>query len=203
MTDDRIEYLASASGPPPQDSERLDAIRAVLGEEVTWSDPPPDVLERVLGDIKAGEDRKRASGPNWGWIAAAAAIILIVVTAGVTGVLSPVAETQIALAGTEFAPEASGVALVREADAGWWIKLECQDLPAASQGTYYEGWVWNEDGEGVSIGTFHLRGGEPAIELWSGVDPADYPSIWVTLEDEDGDPAASDRVVMRGRPANS
>jgi hypothetical protein len=32
------------------------------------------------------------------------------------------------------------------------------------------------------------------------VDPADYPAIWVTLETEDGDPAASDRIVMWGRP---
>jgi hypothetical protein len=31
------------------------------------------------------------------------------------------------------------------------------------------------------------------------VDPAAYPSLWVTLETEDGDPAASERVVMRGR----
>ena len=32
------------------------------------------------------------------------------------------------------------------------------------------------------------------------LDPADYPAIWVTLEEEDGDPAASEQVVMRGRP---
>jgi hypothetical protein len=40
------------------------------------------------------------------------------------------------------------------------------------------------------------------VVLWSGVDPEDYPAIWVTLEDEDGDPTASDRVVMKGRPDN-
>jgi hypothetical protein len=27
----------------------------------------------------------------------------------------------------------------------------------------------------------------------------EYPSIWVTLEDEDGSAVASDRVVMKGR----
>jgi hypothetical protein len=52
----------------------------------------------------------------------------------------------------------------------------------------------------VSIGTFHLRGDPEPIVLWSGVDPASYPAIWVTLEDEDGDPSASESVVMRGRP---
>jgi hypothetical protein len=59
--------------------------------------------------------------------------------------------------------------------------------------------MWNDEGEGVSIGTFHLRGGEEPVILWSGVDPADYPAIWVTREPEDGDPGASDQVVMRGR----
>ena len=202
MSDDRAQYLASSSGPPPADRERLDGLRDVLRDESTWSDPPPDVLGRVLGEIEAEVDGPGRSGSRWGWIAAAAAIILIVATAALTGALAPPAGEQVALAGTELEPEASGVASVREADAGWWIRLELDDLPAASAGTYYEGWVWNEAGQGVSIGTFHLRGGEAAIELWSGVDPADYPAIWVTLEDEDGNPAASDRVVMRGRPGD-
>jgi hypothetical protein len=60
--------------------------------------------------------------------------------------------------------------------------------------------VWSDDGEGVSIGTFHLRGGDESVMLWSGVDPTDYPSIWVTLEDEDGDATASGVVLLRGRP---
>lgn len=203
MPENRAQYLASASGPPPPDRKRLDEIRAILGDEATWTEPPPEVLKRVLADIEGDVDQQGPGGPSWGWIAAAAAIILIIATAGMTGVFSPAAQEQVAMAGTELQPEASGVASVREADAGWWIRLELDDLPAASVGTYYEGWVWNDAGEGVSIGTFHLRGGEPAIELWSGVDPADYPSIWVTLENEDGDPSASDRVVMRGRPSGS
>lgn len=202
MSDDRAQYLASASGPQPEDRERLDDVRASLSDESIWENPPPEVLERVLTEIETEVDRPAPTSPRWGWIAAAAAIILIIATAGLTGALSPGTEEYIAMAGTELEPQATGMASVQEADAGWWIRLELNDLPAASEGSYYEGWVWNDAGEGVSIGTFHLRGGEPAIELWSGVDPADYPSIWVTLEDEDGNPAASERVVMRGRPGN-
>jgi hypothetical protein len=37
------------------------------------------------------------------------------------------------------------------------------------------------------------------VALWSGVSPIDYPAIWVTLQDEGAGPAASDRVVMKGK----
>ena len=48
----------------------------------------------------------------------------------------------------------------------------------------------------VTIGTFHLRGGPGAVELWSAVSLADYPTITVTREPEDGDPASSGQVVL-------
>lgn len=204
MSDQRAEYLASASAPAPEDREQLDAVRAVLSDEATWSEPPPEVAEGVLAAIagKSGEPDEPAG--RWGWIAAAAAIIAVITAAGVSGVFSPDVDQQIvAMEGTEIEPAATGSASIETAEAGWWIRLDLDDLPAATEGTYYEGWVWNDQGEGVSIGTFHLRGGDRPIVLWSGVDPADYPSIWVTLEDEDGDPAASDQIVVWGRTEGS
>jgi hypothetical protein len=88
---------------------------------------------------------------------------------------------------------------VRSTEAGWWIHLDVTGLPPAPEGQYYEGWVWSDEGEGVSIGTFHLRGGDAPVVLWSGVPLAEYPSIWVTLENEDEGPEASELVVMTGR----
>jgi len=202
MSDRRAEYLASASGPAPDDRDRLDLIRDILGDEATWAEPPPEVADRLLRAI--GSERTSAEPAvstlkrNWGWVAAAAAAVVIV--AGLFGVFSPPAEQLVAMEGTDLEPDATGEVTIRESDAGWWIRLDVEDLPAAGDGTYYEGWVWNDDGDGVSIGTFHLRGGDQSVVLWSGVDPDDYPAIWVTLEDEDGDPAASDRIVMWGRP---
>ena len=202
MSNRRAEYLASASGPAPDDRDRLDLIRDILGDEATWAEPPPEVADRLLRAI--GSERTSAEPAvstlkrNWGWVAAAAAAVVIV--AGLFGVFSPPAEQLVAMEGTDLEPDATGEVTIRESDAGWWIRLDVEDLPAAGDGTYYEGWVWNDDGDGVSIGTFHLRGGDQSVVLWSGVDPDDYPAIWVTLEDEDGDPAASDRIVMWGRP---
>lgn len=208
MSDQRAEYLASASAPGPADPERLDLIRDILGRDATWVEPPPGVADRLLAAIgsekRAAEPVPAARTRRWGRAAAvvvgAAAVALVV--AGLLGVFPTAEEQVIPIAGTDLEPGASGQVTIKETDAGWWIRLDVEDLPAATEGTYYEGWVWNDEGDGVSIGTFHLRGGDQSVVLWSGVDPADYPAIWVTLENEDGDPAASDSIVMWGRPEN-
>lgn len=205
MTEDRADYLASASGPKPTDAERLDLLRDVLSRDATWAEAPPEVADRLFASIQSGNppvphtpDRKPSR-----WLAPVAAVLgvaaIAAIVLGMTGVFSPAEKLVVAIAGTELHPEATGQAAIRETDSGWWIQLDIADLPPAEAGTYYEGWVWNDDGDGVSIGTFHLRGGNESVALWSGVDPSAYPAIWVTLEDEDGDPGASDRIVMRGR----
>lgn len=208
MSDERAEYLASRSGAEPDDREHLDLIREILSDEATWSEPPPEVADRLIAALEAESESgavvniapERRAPLIASLVVGAAAVILLV--AGLLGFFTPTEEQVVAIHGTDLQPEASGEVAIREADAGWWIRLQVEDLPAASEGTYYEGWVWNDQGEGVSIGTFHLRGGDEPVILWSGVDPDEYPAIWVTLENEDGDPAASDQVVMRGRPAD-
>ena len=206
MTEDRAEYLASAAGQLPPDAERLDLIRDVLGREATWAEPPPEVADQLHMAIATtgGPVSSVAESQRPRWLGPAAAAIglaaIVTIVAGLTGVFSSPDQQIVAIAGTDLQPEANGEATIREAGSGWWIRLDIADLPAADVGTYYEGWVWNDQGDGVSIGTFHLRGDPEPVVLWSGVDPADYPAVWVTLEIEDGDPSASERVVMRGRP---
>lgn len=205
MTEDHSEYLASGRGEKPADHERLDMIRAILADEAVWSEPPPEVGDAVIASIAEGSlpedatDGRRSRSVKWlgGMVAAAAALIvaigLFVALNGEDG------DIVMAMEGTEIEAEASGQAILSPTGDGWSIRLEVRDLPAAQPGTYYEGWMWNDDGKGVSIGTFHLRGSGESVILWSGVSPDDYPSIWVTLEDEDGDPSASERIVLRGR----
>lgn len=205
MSEDRAEYLASGSGEKPADHERLDLIRAILGKQATWSEPPPEVGDAVLTAIATGAGPVPTHTTKnrrwWPWAAAAAAgAAVIAVVLGLTGVIGDQpSETVVAIEGTELEAGATGEATLGPAESGWWIRLNVDGLQPAPAGTYYEGWVWSDQGDGVSIGTFHLRGEKGPVTLWSGVDPADYPSIWVTLEDEDGDASASDRVVMRGR----
>lgn len=203
--DIRAEYLAAGSGESPADREQLDLIRGVLAESATWEEPPGGVVDGLFATIareaQVPPDESAAPVPRRPWLLAAgavAAIALLVI--GVASALDePIAETVVAMTGTDLAPAAAGIASLRPTPSGWYIRLDVNGLPAAPAGSYYEGWVWSDDHEGVSIGTFHFRSGEDPVVLWSGVNVADYPSISVTLEIEDEGPEASDQIMMKGR----
>ena len=56
--DERIAYLAGQSGAPADPDERaqLDKLRGVLSDPAVWTEPPPDLQERIVGAIaNAGE----------------------------------------------------------------------------------------------------------------------------------------------------
>ena len=76
--------------------------------------------------------------------------------------------------------------------------MDIRDLPPAPPGQYYQGWVRSEDGELVTIGTFHMRGGDATVTLWSGVELADYPIVTVTIQTEGAGQDSSGEVVLRG-----
>lgn len=199
MSEDRVRHLETGSGADPADQEFLDSVRAALRDEVTWSDPPPEVAALIMDDITAGSRPRARPRRAWLGVAVVLGALLFAVVAAAAGVFTSQHEEVVAMEGTDIERSAIGKATIGATGSGWWIRLQLDGLPPAPEGAYYEGWMWNDEGQGVSIGTFHLRDDDEPVMMWSGVDPADYPSIWVTLEDEDGDPAASDRVVMRGR----
>lgn len=187
-------------GPP--DKEGLDLVRGVLGDEAAWSQPPPEVADHLLATV-AAERKPTPFSQNrlsWRpWAAAFAAAALVALVLGLFGAFDTAVQT-IEMHGTDLEPTATGHAAIQETGTGWSIALEVSGLPPAGDGQYYEGWLWSEDGDGISVGTFNLSEDDRSVVLWSGVDPDAYPSLWVTLENEDGDPSASDQVVMRGSP---
>jgi hypothetical protein len=203
--DIRANYLATGTGETPADHEQLDLIRGVLAESPIWEEQPEGVVEGLLATIaregQPSEADVAAPQPRRPWLMAAGAVAAISLL--VIGIASlsdqPTTETVVAMTGTELAPAAGGVAALRPTPSGWYIRLDVSGLPAAPEGTYYEGWVWSDDNEGVSIGTFHLRSGDDPVVLWSGVSVVDYPAIWVTLQDEGAGAEASDRIMMKGR----
>ena len=103
-------------------------------------------------------------------------------------------DTQVALAATPLAPEASATVRARTEAAGVRIELSAHDLPDPPPGSIYEAWV-SDGTTRVPIGTFS-KGGD--VVLWSGVALARYSTMTVTLEPLDGDASSSGKVVLRG-----
>lgn len=106
-------------------------------------------------------------------------------------------EVELALAGTDLAPEAQATARIVDLPAGTRVELDVSMLEPAPPGTYYEVWLRKDAEVGVSAGTFHLRGGDSEIELWAGVSAVNYPLITVTIQDE-AETMSSGEVVLRG-----
>ena len=83
------------------------------------------------------------------------------------------------------------------------VRLESDDLPILPTGELYEVWfVGPGDAPGrpnrISAGTFHPdERGRSQVELTAAVDPTLYPTIAVTAEPGDGNPAPSDTEVLR------
>ena len=203
--DPRIEYLASGSGDPAGETDHLDLIRGLLDQESIWAEPPPEVVDALMASIGGGEPPQvPAAKPrrrvNWTAIAAVlglTAVLVAMLLGPLSGTPQPLPEAMVALTGTELAPTLEGSAAVRSTGSGWWIRLEVTGLPPAPEGSYYQGWVGDQS-DAVSIGTFHMRDGEDPVVLWSGVSLIDYPSLFVTLQEEGKGTQPSDRMMLSG-----
>jgi hypothetical protein len=190
------------------ESERreLDELRTLLADASTWDQPPPELADGIVAEILAtpvaqpttsGKRRRSWSRPVFVAAAAAAAVVTIAIGAVLlTRDGGPDGE-QFALAATDVVPGASGRATVEATGSGLSISLSVDGLPPAEPGTFYQAWMRSDAGS-IPIGTFHAREEDGLIELWSGVDVADYPTMTVTIQQEGAGPESSGIVVLRG-----
>ncbi len=199
--------MTSPVDPPELPDAELDALAAMLGSATVWDEPDAGVEDFIVSQITAEASVRPMAPPAPGRgdrrhlrIIAAVAALFLVVGVGIA-VLVPTDDdaTAVALAGTDLAPGAAAEAELEDLQSGLRVILDVSSLPPAEPGTYYQGWVRNDDGEAVTIGTFHMRGGDGEIELWAGVTSVDYPIITVTIQEEGAGPASSGMVVLRGR----
>lgn len=181
-----------------------DDVARMLADPSVWEEPPADLSDRVVADIARarlaqvddpappGVTRlpRRLPTVVVGAVAAAAAVLVVLL-------VLPQSGRQFELEGTELAMDASAVAVVEQTPSGDAITLSVRRLDPAPDGFFYQAWVRGDRGL-VSIGTFHMRGGDGDVELWSGVDVSDYPILSVTLEPEDGDQRSSGQAVIVG-----
>jgi hypothetical protein len=190
-------------------TESVDPVEAQpVGEDTATGDDTAIGGDTAIGEdtataapVVALDSRRRRFG-SFAAGAAAAALVLVGSLAlfnqdpfgdddGPSGV-------ELALAGTELAPEATGTATIADTPLGTRIVLNVAALPPAEPGTYYEAWLRVDGQIGVSAGTFHLRGGDGEIELWAGVPIDDYPLFTITVQDE-AQAESSGVVVLKGR----
>ena len=126
---------------------------------------------------------------------AAAAVIAIGLTLGLTAGGSNPTTFHAALAGTSLSPGASGRVTLTQTVSGWRINLDATGLPRLDNGQFYEAWLKNQAGVLVPIGTFN----QPTnVTLWSGVPPTDFPVVTVTRQLANGNPASSGQRVLVG-----
>jgi hypothetical protein len=214
--DDFAEFLDSGRRPPgpgageASPSDTSVRFRDLLADDAVWAEPSPrgagDLLAAIQAESPDTALRAARPSPPRAGLGAHRRLILsaaagLVILTGALGILLRVGEDgdgrSVEVAGTELAPDASAVARVDETGSGVAIELDVRGLPPAEPGTYYQAWMKGPDGL-VTVGTFHLRGGDDSIELWSGVPPDRYPTLTVTLQQEGAGQESSGRVVLSG-----
>lgn len=196
----------SASHDPAIDPH----VARLLALDTMWDDtdtePPADAVVAAIAAERRAPIDLPAQPSNtarrwWGPIAAgvAAATLTLVVagvwTAGDDGDSDAAADLVVTMSATDLAPAARATASVTARPLGTVIRLDAAGLPPAEPGTYYEAFM-HRGTTAVSAGTFHMRGGDGAVYLWSGVDAADFPVLTVTVQTE-GEPTPSDQLVLR------
>ena len=211
------DHLDSVDEPNPAEMAAIDAL---LARSDVWDEPPQGLDDHIVATIgteavasarpvlplvhdKRQEPLAQRAGRStqW-WLATAAACFMIVAgTAVLFGTLNgsddAAPDTEIALAGTAAAPNATAQAALSATPAGLKIVLDVDDLAPAPDGYFYEAWVSNETIR-VSAGTFHLRGGDKPIELWAGVVDPSFSRLAITLEPLDGNTDSSGDVQLVG-----
>jgi len=212
-----LEQGAQMPGMDAPDTATADAarrLRGLLAAPELWTEPPAGLLDQITASITAStanvataartaraarkDSRRRARMPRPAGAAAAALLAAAAVVIGIVVTRGPVT-TDVDLAGTRLAPAATAVAKLHATPSGLAIELDVSGLPPSPPGSYYQAWMKGPHGL-VTIGTFHMRGGPGTVELWSAVSLAGYPTITVTREREDGNPASSGQVVLTSRP---
>ena len=226
--DDRIAYLAgdAVEGLTARERAELDEVRALLEDPATWAQPDPALEEQVVASIAGEAQARPASAPVRrpafhrrlvprrplqaiggiaprisrrpryaiaGAAAAAAAALIVALAAN-----NPAPRAQqfaMVVSGTGLAPAAHGSAMLTKTSSGWRIELSATGLPRLSDGRYYEAWLKSSAGILVPVGTFNEA---RHLTLWSGVPPTGFPTLTVTQQKADGNPASSGKRVLTG-----
>ncbi len=180
-------------------NEELRMLDELLADTATWAEPRAGLEDDVVRSVSDAPDaprrpRSRARVALIVGGAVAAAIAIVVAVVGTTGRTQDAYNAQ--LVSTKVAPAAHASAGITRARSGFHVTLDAAGLPALTPGEYFEAWLKNAAGAGVPIGTF--SSGSERVTLWSGVSPATFPIMTVTIETIGVGITSSDRIVLTG-----
>jgi hypothetical protein len=195
---EHFPFVRSPAEPEPDQLAGRRASQPSADRQTPSAAEPPEAGAAPIDLEAARQDRsgrRRFTRPAF-LVAAAAAVVAVALSAVVI-VRNQTAQPRfdVALAATELVPGASGSAIMLKTDSGWEIQLDATGLPRLDGGQFYQAWLRNTDGVLVPIGTFN-EGAD--VILWSGVPPADFPTMTITRESADGDHASSGQRVLVG-----
>ena len=195
----------------PDEAADLPLLAALLADRATWAEPSQGLERRVVQAI-ADEptisavpnvvDLHRRGNRRWRTrVMASAAAATVAIAAIVTSFVATSGGSSPAftadLAETGLVPGAHASVEVAHTKGGFRITLDASGLERQPDGSYYEAWLKNDQGTLVPIGTFSSS--DEYVTLWSGVSPAAYSTLTVTMERADNVQASSGEVVLRGQ----
>jgi anti-sigma-K factor RskA len=186
------------------------AALAALGEEAWAPVAPPPLRHEALPGSAAptvAPAPPQAATPNHHHrrlavvtaltAAAAAVVALVLATRGGDPPIPAPPPTTLAL---RPLPGAAGRAQLTLNSAGTEAELRAAHLRPSGAHDYYEAWLADDGGRMVSMGTFRVpASGRVDVHMAVAVDVAAYALVDVSLEPDDGNPAHSDRSVLRAR----
>jgi Anti-sigma-K factor rskA len=198
-----LDALRAALTPAREpDPARVTALRAAVAERAATAAASPRA--RVALVPPPGPRSRRWRVPTGIGIGAAAAVAAFLLGGALAHRDAPVRPDP-EFAATLVSPGGDATAAVTgtKVGIGRVVRLATDDLPILPTGELYEVWFVGpgdtpDTPNRISAGTFHPDAdGRSRVELTAAVDPTLYPTIVVTAEAGDGNPAPSGVEVMR------
>ncbi|WP_244851199.1 anti-sigma factor [Cellulomonas fimi] len=161
--------------------------------------PPSSGGGDAGGDVVPLGPRRRTRGP-WTWVAAAAAVGVVVGGVGTWAATGDAVTTDVVASATlDALPgwDASGTATVEVDADGTRVLVVDVEGPVDGDSGFREVWLLKPDVSGlVSLGT--LAGASGRFDLPPGLDLDEFSVVDVSEEPFDGDPAHSGDSIVRG-----
>ena len=193
-----------SSPDPNAASEQLRMIAGHLTDEDFQRDQPPADMWGAIAakmDRPANEVVSLRQSHRRAWFGAAAVVAAALALSGGLLISGDDRESVVAAASlsneglSPIGSASSGTAEILQRGTSYLLHIDVSGLPQEPS-SYIEVWLIDAEVKGmISLGPFHGNGD---YVIPSGVDPAKYPIVDVSLEPSDGVPTHSGVSIVRG-----